>query len=86
MEIIEAMFGKNLIKKDTEICHTADSPDLSLMDGAVWPIMRRYIHPDNNINPLELSIARANEWYDPENVNGISAHWTEWQNWLIGIG
>ena len=47
---------------------------------------RRYCHPDNSINPLQLTIDRAHEWYDPSNPNGIAKHWQEYENFCIGFG
>ena len=87
IEILESIFGNNIIRlKNSRLPHPAHSPDWSLCDGAIWPFVRRYIHPNPDINPLNLSIKRCHEWYDQTNPNGITSCWPIFENWVLGFG
>ena len=58
--------------------------DLTLADGIVWYLLKKYIHPTNDLLPLDTVIERCREWHDVSNPNGIESCWIKFENFILG--
>ena len=60
--------------------------DLTLADGIVWYLLKKYIHPTNDLLPLDTVIQRCHEWHDVSTPNGIQSCWKKFENFILGRG